>query len=326
MPRVSTRGGMSNRGYGFGGGKKALTPVSYTFASNTANASLNVTSISGYVAGSSAITITVNAGVYLYGSTFAQPGSNGLTLTGGSGSDTITLINNGFICGAGCYYNTSGVTTPGKGISLGWNTTINNTNASAYIAGGGGWGGPSINTNCVGDGGSGAGGARGADASGGDGETPFRTGTGGAGGGPGQAGAAGSGGGQAQGSAASGGGGSGRQFPGSAGVGARVSPTGTGAGAGGGGGYGSNGGNLGASTVGQGGAGNAAGNNGAVGSGGAGGSGGPYAAGSGGGGWGASGGGSNGGGGTGGNSAVGLNGYTVTWTSGDTTRVYGSVA
>ena len=101
-----------------------------------------MTSISGYVSGKSDITITVNSGVYLY----ATSNSNaGLSLLGGGTGDTITLVNNGFILGQGGEgFKAPTQTAPtagGTALSLAFNTTVNNTNASAYIAGGGGGGG-----------------------------------------------------------------------------------------------------------------------------------------------------------------------------------------
>ena len=120
-------------------GAKGRSTLSYTFASNTANASLNVTSISGYSAGKSDITITVNSGIYLYSTSTSNAG---LTLTGGSSGDTITLVNNGYIMGMGGVGggyddNAGGYTTAkvgGTALSLGFNTTVNNTNASVVSA------------------------------------------------------------------------------------------------------------------------------------------------------------------------------------------------
>ena len=278
--------------------------ASYTFSTNTACASLNITSLSGYVSGATDVTITVNSGVYIYASTvgpYCTP-SPGLTLTGGTSGDTVTLVNNGYIMGAGG----SGNPAPGPycskpgttALKIGYPTTINNTNANAYIGGGGGAGG------YIGSGG-GAGGA--------NGHENANSGAGGAGGGPGSKGQDGrichvcccgtsyyylSG------------GGGGRIFPGCGGAGATgtTSPA-RGGGAGGGGGRAPFNGSGGA-----GGAGNSAGGAGAC------------SAPGGGGGWGAS-------GGTGafiagkaGGKAVCLNGYSVTWVSGNTTRVYGAVS
>jgi hypothetical protein len=67
-------------------GKYSIVTVNYTFAASVANASLNVSSISGYSAGNSIINITVNSGVYLYATT---TGNYGLTLRGGTTGDVI---------------------------------------------------------------------------------------------------------------------------------------------------------------------------------------------------------------------------------------------
>jgi len=292
-----------------GHGKSWRKTLASTFSANTVTASLDVTAISGYVAGISDITVTVNSGVYLWSDSTATPG---LTLTGGTAGDTVTLVNNGYIMGMGGAGATKGYLTPGASggtaISLGFNTIINNTNSSAYIGGGGGGGGGG-----EGAGGGGAGGAAG-------GTTP--TAAGGAGGSiglagsdagpaysqqPGRGGGAGGGGGSWT-SVSSGktaqlywgaGGGGGRIFPGSGGA-RGVGTNGYDPGAGG------SGGDAGGSSS---------------------------ASGGGGGGWGAVGGnGATGGGasttstgGTGGK-AVALNSKTVTWISGDTTRVYGAVS
>lgn len=286
-------------------GKSSRPALAYTFSSPVANASLNVSSLSGYVAGVSDITITVGSGVYLYAT---STGSYGLNLSGGSSGDTLQLVNNGFIMGkGGVGAGPSGPFTNGgsggPALNIGYPTTINNTNGSAYIGGGGGGGSTS----------EGAGGGGGA--GGGDGGTSNRsTGTypGGAGGSIGAsgspAGTGGSGGGAGGGGGGYftrpagkatenvrvGGGGGGRIFPGT-----------------GGGGY-----NYGGGTGGS------ANNNGSLG----------FEAG-GGGGWGANGGigrpqGGSGGPsvGSGGGKAVNLNGYSVTWVSGDTARIYGSVS
>lgn len=262
-------------------------PISYTFSANTANASLNVTTISGYTAGASDITITVNAGVYLYSTSTATPG---LTLTGGTAGDTITLVNQGYIMGQGGNggNSVSSGAAGGPALSLSFNTTINNTYATAYIGGGGGGGGGSFS-----GGGGGAGG--------GTGGTGERAG----GGGGGLGGSGGNGGGASStggiGGGAGGGGGSWggpKGLDGGGGGGGRIFP-GVGGGGGGAGGSANNAG--GAGTI-------------------------PESSG-GGGGWGASGGGTGyGGGGGAGGKAVALNGRTVTWVSGNTTRVYGAVS
>ena len=291
--------------------------ISYTFSSNTADASLNVTSIGGYVAGSTDVTVTVNSGIYLWAS---STGNAGLTLTGGTSGDTLTIVNNGYIMGCGGVgtgFTTANVNIyPGIGgtaLSLGFNATINNTNGSAYIGGGGGGGGGTDGTAGSEAGGGGAGGGVGG---------VYQAQAGGTGGSIGGSGGNGS----ASAGAASGGGG-GRVFPGTGGAGGvgstnKTAYAGSGGTAGGGGASYAN---AGSSTAGNGGSGSSAGVAGVVNMG-------TGNAGGGGGGWGAS-------GGTGrnnitsttypgasGGKAVALNGYSVSWVSGDTTRVYGAVS
>jgi len=267
--------------------------ISHTFSSNTANATLNLSSISGYVSGKSDITVTINSGVYLYST---STGGYGLNISGATTGDTLTIVNNGFILGQG---GTGGTSTAGNSggpaLNLGFGMsacTINNTNASAYIAGGGGGGGGASSGSASGGGGGSGGGVGGAGG-----------GTGGAGGGVGASGS--------NGTVYSGGGG-GRILPGSGGAGGSATKGngdfGRGGGSGGGGGCYSSTGN---SSGGAGGSGNSAGSTSSTG---------------GGGGWGASGGTGNGGSGGSGGKAVNLNGKTLTWTSGNTTRVYGAVS
>jgi hypothetical protein len=301
-------------------GKSNRAAISYTYSASTANASLNVTSIGGYSAGTSDITITVNAGIYLYSTGTGTPG---LTLSGGSSGDTITLVNNGYIMGmGGAAGNARGpATSPtngGTALQLGFATTVNNTNGSAYIGGGGGGGG--YGATFSGGGGGGAGGG-----DGGRGEAQFTSVAGGAGGGIGATGSDGS---QLTSSfgtktnkTAAGGGGGGRIFPGSGGAGGTTTVNNAnGKGGGSGGGASSLGGGGSNYSGGAGGSGSASGGNGGTNSR----PGDPGAGG--GGGWGASGGYGGQTLGASGGKAVNLNGYSITWTSGNTTRVYGSVS
>ena len=292
-------------------GTQNRVALSVTYASSTANASLNLSGLSGYIAGVSDITITVNSGVYLYAT---STGNAGLGLTGGTTGDTLTIVNNGFIIGQGGngFSNTStAATSGGPALSLSLNATINNTNGSAYIAGGGGGGGNG--TNFEGGGGGGAGG--------GNGGTGYSGRAGGGGGGVGSAGATGTSntsvtGGSGGGSGGGGGGQSGNAkgttvYGSGGGGGGRIL-----AGTGGAGGVASAG-----PTRANGGAGGSANAAGSIGTSNGGGGGG-------GGGWGASGGlgSSNRGTAGSGGRAVQLNGRSVTWVSGNTTRVYGAVS
>ena len=292
-------------------GKSNRVSISYTFSAHTANASLNLSAIGGYIAGKSDITVTINGGVYLYATT---TGGYGLNLSGATSGDTVTIVNNGFIMGqggtgsnVGLPGNAPGVGGPALNIATGIGVTINNTNGSAYIGGGGGGGnwGPSGG----GGGGAGGGAGGGSSASGNPG--------GGAGGGIGSSG----GNGTSSTSNGAGGGGGGRVFPGAGGVSPVVASSSSFAVAAGVGGAGGGGGGS-ASTnkaSGQGGTGGSANGNGANGT--------AYSGG-GGGGWGATGGsgGTTSGIGAAGGKAVNLNGNSVTWVSGNTSRVYGAVS
>ena len=200
-------------------GKSNRVSISYTFSSNSANASLNVTSIGGYVSGISDITVTVNSGVYLYAT---STGNYGLSLSGGNSGDTLTLVNNGYIMGQGGSAQNatnSGSLAGGAGgpaLSIGFTTTVTNNN---YIGGGGGGGG-----GYAGGGGGGAGGG-----SGGSSYLAGGCNTGGSGGGIGSSGSNGTVSSVPCGCAggpvySGGGGGGGRIFPGSGGAGGTGEP------------------------------------------------------------------------------------------------------
>jgi hypothetical protein len=299
-----------------GHGKSYRVSPTFTFAANASNQTVALASLSGYIAGKSCITVTINAGVYVYSTNTAIPA---ITFTGGTTGDALTIVNLGKIMGMG---GAGGSSTAGNGltggsaISINIPTTIDNTYASAYIGGGGGGAGAADSA-----GGGGAGGGSGGTYCGsgaGIGGTIGNIGGTGAGYGGRGGGAGGGGGGYWSncGAAGGGGGGGGRIFPGTGGSGGVVT-----------------GGVVNINGL----AGGAAGNVGG---------GGTFDvcrtygyAGGGGGGWGASGGtmiinyqscGSTDRtrtttGGTGGK-AVALNGKTVTWVSGCTARVYGSVS
>jgi hypothetical protein len=294
--------------------------VSFTFTANIADASINLSSLSGYVAGISDITITVNNGVYVW----ASSGSNaGLTFSGGASGDTLTIVNNGYIMGAGGNGNSSFTvgTNGSAAISLSISATINNTNGAAFIGGGGGAGGGYyVNSNNFVAGGGGAGGGNGGPAFGG----------GGAGGGIGSSGNNGTFT-DTGGNYIAGGGGGGRVFPGVGGAQVTYDNPASGGLGGNGGTAGGSGGCAGSNKNGAifGGAGGSANGTGS--------NGGPIGldgfASGGGGGWGALGGtavNTPGGSGfslppTSPGNAVLLNGRSVTWVSGNTTRVYGAV-
>ena len=267
----------------------ARASISQTYSTNTTQTTLNVSTLAGYRAGSTDVTITVNSGVYVYSTDTATPA---LTITGAATGDTILLVNNGFILGmGGAGASSSAGSDGGPAINLGYNISLTN---NSYIAGGGGGGGRRFS----GGGGGAGGGAGGSGSGGGDGTGGSVGSAGGAGGGPGGGGGgAGGGGGGFIPPFAMGpnspairgaGGGGGRILPGTGGAGANVDQPG------GGGGSANNAGS-GASASG------------------------------GGGGWGAAGGtATSGGAGGAGGKAISLNGYTVTYVA--TGTIYGAVS
>jgi hypothetical protein len=164
--------------------------LSFVIATNMQYPTINVSAIPGYIAGKSDLVITVNAGVYVYGYSFStyngfnnSPFSASMNILGGTTGDTIKLVNNGYILGAGgdgggaisgfpysccCNYGyswTLAPSTPGQAaIEITYPLILEN---NGYIAGGGGGGGvalpsPSFNFSVMGGGG-GAGGGLGVD-------------------------------------------------------------------------------------------------------------------------------------------------------------------
>lgn len=139
----------------------------YTFSGNAQQALVGPGNVPGYVAGKTDLTIVVNSGVYVYSDTTNVPG---LTIGAFSVGDTVKIINNGYIIGKGGNAPTatySGSTTGiagnpgGPAMALNFPVTIDNTNSSAYIAGGGGSGASACYGDSLAGGGGGAGGGNG---------------------------------------------------------------------------------------------------------------------------------------------------------------------
>jgi len=137
---------------------------SLTVATNTPFLSVNVPTLSGYIAGKSDITITIETGVYVYGVppdkvssyTLVDLNISAMEIIGGTSGDTISIVNKGYIAGYGgdgtylsqfnlncCGYTTAITNTKAGGpaiavvSSTGCPVTITNT---GFIAGGGGGG------------------------------------------------------------------------------------------------------------------------------------------------------------------------------------------
>jgi hypothetical protein len=130
-------------------------------SSNTETYTFNPAKVTGYTAGNTTATLTINDNVYLYSNSISTPA---LTVSGWNANDTIYIINKGYIMGrggdGGAYggeLGTVAATNGGTAVSLSSNTTIFNYN---FIAGGGG-GGAAANRSTSGGGGGGAGGGYG---------------------------------------------------------------------------------------------------------------------------------------------------------------------
>ena len=267
-----------------------------------------------YIAGKTDLIITVNPGIYVYS---VLQGVPALRIRDFASTDTVTIVNRGFIMGlggngaAGNFSGNSNGSAGGDAILIGTTVpvTINNTYDDgflrAYIGGGGGGGAAGFGTT---GGGGGAGGGLGGSSNSGQAAGGFDGGLGGYG----QSGQSIS----SQGAFYTGGGGGGRAFPGEGGSG--LQPGGGGS-AGGAGGYFSYPVTNEFTYGGNGGSGNQPGQTSTTGNT-------DPPAGAGGGGWGAAGG-SVPGIGTGGSGgyAVRASGGSVTFVGGDTSRVYGAV-
>jgi hypothetical protein len=270
--------------------KQRRVSLSYHISTSSQNANFSTSTVPGYLAFASDVTLYIDSGVYCWSDNTGLWGLSTQSFPG----DTLTLVNNGYIMGAGglgggCSSNQSAGGNGGFALEINDNITIDNRNG--YIGGGGGGGGGGT----YGAGGGGAGGGGGGNEYGGIGNAGGAIGQVGASGGgiDGAGGGAGGGGGanSSNGTIAHGGGG-GRILPGSGGSGG----SGRKHNGGSGGGPGSPGNSSDSS------------------------------AGAGGGGWGAAGGPGGSAGGSGG-SAVLTYGYTVTWVGGSasTNNVYGAV-
>jgi hypothetical protein len=124
----------------YGTAKKVI--INLTISSNTANYN-PLLNTNEYVAGISEINITINPGVYVYST---SPGNPALNISGLALGDTVNIINDGLIYGAGGIggkggYKSNSPTAGGQGgtaIKTTFPITITN---NGTIAGGGGGGG-----------------------------------------------------------------------------------------------------------------------------------------------------------------------------------------
>ncbi len=198
-------------------GKSNRVTASATISSDTANYTLNTAKASGYVAGVTDMTLTINSGVIV---SSASTGSYALTVdTSWATGDTVTIVNSGTILGRGgdggtassfpSAPNGSSGSGGGNALLVQRAITMNNLNRIAGGGGGGGGGGStaygsgkSAGGYGGGGGGGGIGGSSGGPTAGGLGTgtagsagTVTSAGGGGSGGGGNQGGPGGSGGG-----------------------------------------------------------------------------------------------------------------------------------
>jgi hypothetical protein len=129
-------------------GKSNRVAVSITISADTTNYTLNTAKVTGYAAGTTDVTLTINGGVYVYST---STGSYAFTVASGwTAGDTITVVNNGTILGKGGnggngkYNNNTPNSNPGSAggpaFLASYACSVNNVNR---IAGGGGGGGGS---------------------------------------------------------------------------------------------------------------------------------------------------------------------------------------
>ena len=148
VTRVVADGGMGGSGEVAVGGSSRVA-IDVPLSLNTSSYFLNITSLTGYVSGKTDVTITVGSNVYVYGDTYGGAPNAGIEVVGGASADTIKIINNGYIVGAGgnsgagtrnCAYYSPEVGQPAIRTSSPAPLTVVN-NSGAFIAGGGGGGG-----------------------------------------------------------------------------------------------------------------------------------------------------------------------------------------
>lgn len=123
--------------------KSSIVVANLTIAANTANYVLNTAKVTGYAAGKTQVTLTINSGVYIYSVSTGTPALE-VDASWATG-DTITIVNNGTILGAGGQGggSNSGGNPGGTGLQVQKPASINNANR---ISGGGGGGGGGAST------------------------------------------------------------------------------------------------------------------------------------------------------------------------------------
>jgi hypothetical protein len=143
-PSTSTIGAFDTTNLNFSEfrGTQNKVTVDITISADTQNYTLNPAAVSGYVANFTKVNLTIDSGIYVGSS---STGSYAMTITGFAAADTINLINNGTIIGAGGAGGSSNNNAAGNPGNAGGNALllqcpVNITN-NGIISGGGGGGG-----------------------------------------------------------------------------------------------------------------------------------------------------------------------------------------
>lgn len=126
-------------GMGNGYGKSNRVTANITISADTANYTLNTAKVTGYSAGKTDVTLTINSGVTVFSN---STGSYAMSVdTSWAAGDTVTIVNNGVILGRGG--TGTSATAGGPALLVQRATSINNVNRIAGGGGGGGGGGSS---------------------------------------------------------------------------------------------------------------------------------------------------------------------------------------
>ncbi len=152
-------------------GAQLRSVVALAIAANTNNYDVKTAVGSAYFAGYTDVTVTIGSGITVGSASIASPA---MTVTGFASGDTVNIVNNGTISGAGATggrgamsasspTNATAGGTGGPGLSISFETTVTNNGTIASGGGGGGGGSgrsfASGKTTAYQDGGGGGGGA-----------------------------------------------------------------------------------------------------------------------------------------------------------------------
>ena len=122
-------------------GKSNRVARSVTISANTVNYVLSTSVVTGYVAGVTDVTLTINGGVFV--SSASTGTASFIVNTSWAAGDTVTIVNNGTIVGRGGAGGSNGGSggAGGTGLQVLRATSVNNVNRIAGGGGGGGGGG-----------------------------------------------------------------------------------------------------------------------------------------------------------------------------------------